>query len=98
MKVTKIFIVLIAASLFFKSTSCNFASDVVVVKTKSMSTIDSIWFTTPGQENTMQTDFRYYGKLKNGQVIVSNSKPFNIGDSITCIYYRYETTKTKKKQ
>ena len=97
MKVTKIFIVLIAAGLFFKSTSCNFASDVVVVKTKSMSTIDSIWFTTPGQENTMQTDFRYYGKLKNDQVIVSNSKPFNIGDSITCIYYRYENTKTEKK-
>lgn len=60
-------------------------------------TIDSVWFTSPGQENTLQTDYRYYGKASNGQVIVSTNKAFHVGDSIWCIYYRYENIKTEKK-
>jgi hypothetical protein len=83
---------LIAVSLI------NKPKKIAVTKEKFVSTIDSVWYTSPGQENTLQTDYHYYGRLSNDQVVKSNSKPFNIGDSITCIYYRYETTKTKKKQ
>ena len=63
---------------------------LVVTKEEFVSTIDSVWYTTPGQENTLQTDFRYYGRTKNGQVVVSTSKHFDIGDTIECIYQRYE--------
>ena len=70
---------------------------LVVTKEEFVSTIDSTWYTTPGQENTLQTDFRYYGRTKNGQVVVSTSKHFDIGDTIECIYHRYENIKTEKK-
>ena len=67
------------------------------IETKTISSvIDSVWFTSPGQENTLQTDYRYYGKASNGQIIVSTDKTFHIGDSIVCIYYRYENTTTQK--
>ena len=75
-----------------------FDSKITVIdKEETISTIDSVWFTSPGQENTLQTDYRYYGKASNGQVIVSTGRAFHIGDSIVCIYYRYENTKTEKK-
>ena len=68
------------------------------IKTKTISSvIDSVWFTSPGQENTLQTDYRYYAKTANGQVVVSTDRAFSIGDSIMCIYHRYENTKTQKK-
>jgi hypothetical protein len=69
----------------------------LIEKKEIISTIDSVWFTSPGQENTLQTDYHYYGKASNGQVIVSTDKSFHIGDSIVCIYYRYENTKIQKK-
>jgi uncharacterized protein YegP (UPF0339 family) len=69
----------------------------LIEKKEIISTIDSVWFTSPGQENTLQTDYHYYGKASNGQVIVSTDKSFHIGDSIICIYYRYENTKIQKK-
>jgi len=69
----------------------------LIEKKEIISTIDSVWFTSPGQENTLQTDYHYYGKASNGQVIVSTDKTFHIGDSIVCIYYRYENTKIQKK-
>jgi hypothetical protein len=77
---------------------CMKIDKVKVVQEKVVSTIDSVWLTSPGQENTLQTDYRYYGKASNGQVIVSTDKAFHIGDSIVCIYHRYETIKTKEKQ
>ena len=68
------------------------------IETKTISSvIDSVWFTSPGQENTLQTDYRYYAKTANGQVVVSTDRAFLIGDSIMCIYHRYENTKTQKK-
>jgi hypothetical protein len=68
------------------------------IETKTISSvIDSVWFTSPGQENTLQTDYRYYAKTANGQVVVSTDRAFSIGDSIMCIYHRYENTKTQKK-
>jgi len=68
------------------------------IETKTISSaIDSVWFTSPGQENTLQTDYRYYAKTENGQVVVSTDRAFSIGDSIVCIYYRYENTKKEKK-
>jgi hypothetical protein len=69
----------------------------LIEKKEIISTIDSVWFTSPGQENTLQTDYHYYGKASNGQVIVSTDKSFHIGDSIVCIYYCYENTKIQKK-
>ena len=75
----------------------NEPKKLVVTKEEFVSTIDSVWYTTPGQENTLQTDFRYYGRTKNGQVVVSTSKHFGIGDTIKCIYHRYENIKTEKK-
>ena len=68
----------------------------LIEKKEIISTIDSVWFTSPGQENTLQTDYHYYGKASNGQIIVSTDKTFHIGDSIVCIYYRYENTTTQK--
>ena len=68
----------------------------IIDKEKIISTIDSVWSTSPGQENTLQTDYRYYGKTLNDQVVVSTGKAFHIGDTIVCIYYRYENTKTQK--
>jgi hypothetical protein len=69
----------------------------LIEKKEIISTIDSVWFTSPGQENTLQTDYRYYAKTANGQVVVSTDRAFSIGDSIMCIYHRYENTKTQKK-
>ena len=69
----------------------------IIDKEEVISTIDSVWFTSPGQENTLQTDYRYYGKASNGQIIVSTDKAFHVGDLIVCIYYRYENIKTEKK-
>ena len=67
------------------------------IETKTISSvIDSVWFTSPGQENTLQTDYRYYAKTANGQVVVSTDRAFSIGDSIMCIYHLYENTKTQK--
>ena len=71
--------------------------NMVVITETTQTVIDSIWYTTPGQENTLQTDFRYYGRTKSGQVAVSTSRPFSIGDTIECIYHRYENTKKEKK-
>jgi len=48
--------------------------------------IDSTWSTKPGQEHSLQTSYKYYGRLDNGRVI-SHHKPFNIGDSIVSIHY-----------
>ena len=48
--------------------------------------IDSVWSTKPGQEHSLQTSYKYYGRLNNGHVI-SHHKPFNIGDSIVSIHY-----------
>jgi len=48
--------------------------------------IDSVWSTKPGQEHSLQTSYKYYGRLDNGRVI-SHHKPFHIGDSIVSIYY-----------
>jgi len=48
--------------------------------------VDSTWSTKPGQEHSLQTSYKYYGRLDNGRVI-SHHKPFNIGDSIVSIHY-----------
>ena len=48
--------------------------------------VDSTWSTKPGQEHSLQTSYKYYGRLDNGRVI-SHHKPFHIGDSIVSIHY-----------
>jgi hypothetical protein len=63
----------------------NEPKNVVVSKEKFVSTIDSVWCTSPGQESTLQTDYRYYGKASNGQVIISTDKAngtFNMNLSV----------------
>lgn len=67
------------------------------IKEEHVAIVDSVWSTSPGQENTLQTDYHYYYKLSNGQVIKSNDRAFHIGDSIQYIYHRYENTKKEKK-
>jgi len=69
----------------------------LAIKEEHVAIVDSVWSTSPGQENTLQTDYHYYGRLTNGQVIRSSDKAFQIGDSIQYIYYRYENTKKEKK-
>ena len=44
-------------------------------------TVDSAWYTTPGQENSMQTECKYYARLNNGKIIRTSNKPFEIGDT-----------------
>ena len=68
----------------------------LIEKKEIISTIDSVWYSYPGKENVMQLDYKYYGKLANGQVVVSTSNEFHVGDSVVCIYYRYENTKTQE--
>jgi hypothetical protein len=75
----------------------NKGNESLVIKEEHVATIDSVWSTSPGQENTLQTDYHYYGRLSNGQIIRSSDKAFQIGDSIQYIYYRYENTKKEKK-
>jgi hypothetical protein len=68
------------------------------IETKiTYSVIDSVWTKKPGEINTMQTDFLYFGRTEDGIIHRSTSRKFNVGDSIQYIYYRYENPKTKKK-
>jgi len=68
------------------------------IETKTISlAIDSVWYSYPGKENVLQLDYKYYGRLTNGQVVSSTSNKFHIGDSVVCIYYRYENPKKEKK-
>ena len=90
--------ILIGLFTWIHNASTNIYKTEVIQEEKTISIIDSVWYTSPGQENTLQTDYRYYGKALNGQVIVSTDKAFHIGDSIVCVYHRYEKVKTKKKQ
>lgn len=68
------------------------------IETKTTYTmIDSVWTKKPGEINTMQTDFLYFGRTEDGIIHRSTSRKFNVGDSIQYIYHRYENPKTKKK-
>ena len=68
------------------------------IETKiTYSVIDSVWTKKPGEINTMQTDFLYFGRTEDGIIHRSTSRKFNVGDSIQYIYHRYENPKTKKK-
>ena len=91
-----VIVVLVFLGSFFIILSDK-ATKFLVTKEEYVATVDSVWSTGPGQENTLQTEYHYYGKLTNGQIIKSNSKAFQIGDSIQYIYYRYENTKKEKK-
>ena len=53
---------------------------------RTVNYVDSVWSTKPGQEHSLQTSYKYYGRLDNGRV-VSHHKPFHIGDSIVSIHY-----------
>jgi len=64
----------------------------LVNTTETWNTVDSTWFTKPGQEHSLQTSYKYYGHLTDGSTITSN-KPIQIGDSIRYIYYHYKKTK-----
>lgn len=53
---------------------------------RTINYIDSVWYTKLGQEHSLQTSYKYYGRLDNGRII-SHNKPFHIGDSIVSIHY-----------
>lgn len=61
----------------------------VIEKKEVVGVIDSVWFTKPGQEHSLQTSYKYYGHLNNGGTI-SSIKPFHVGDSILSIHYKYK--------
>lgn len=44
--------------------------------------IDSAWYTSPGEENSMQVDYVYYCKTRTGWVLKTKSKAFEAGDTI----------------
>lgn len=68
------------------------------IETKiTTSVIDSVWTKKPGEINTMQTDFIYYGRTKDGKIHRSIGTEFHVGDSIQYIYHRYENPKKEKK-
>lgn len=71
-------------------------SKPIETKTKS-SAIDSVWTKSPGEINTMQTDFVYFGRTEDGIIHSSIGTEFHVGDSIQYIYYRYENSKKEKK-
>lgn len=64
----------------------NYVKQNYTEQSRVVNYIDSVWSTKPGQEHSLQTSYKYYGRLDNGRV-VSHHKPFNIGDSIVSIYY-----------
>jgi len=68
------------------------------IETKiTYSVIDSVWTKKPGEINTMQTDFLYFGRTEDGIIHSSIGTEFHVGDSIQYIYYRYENSKKEKK-
>lgn len=44
--------------------------------------VDSTWYTSPGEENSMQVDYIYYCRTKTGWVLKTKSKAFEAGDTI----------------
>jgi len=64
----------------------NYVKQNYTEQSRVINYIDSVWSTKPGQEHSLQTSYKYYGRLDNGRV-VSHHKPFHIGDSIVSIYY-----------
>ena len=67
----------------------------VVEKQEKWVSVDSVWLTKPGQEHSLQTSYKYYGRLTDDMVITSYNR-IHVGDSIKYIYYRYENSETQK--
>ena len=66
------------------------------VKVKSVDTqclvVDSIWVKKPGEIHTMQTDYRYFARLTNGDEIIVNSFT-KVGDTVNFVFYNLEKYK-----
>jgi hypothetical protein len=48
--------------------------------------VDSTWYTSPGEENSMQVDYIYYSKTRNGRIFRTKDKAFQVGDTVFINY------------
>lgn len=48
--------------------------------------VDSTWYTSPGEENSMQVDYVYYSKTRTGRVFRTKDKAFQVGDTVLINY------------
>lgn len=48
--------------------------------------VDSAWYTSPGEENSMQVDYVYYSKTRTGRVFRTKDKAFQVGDTVLINY------------
>lgn len=48
--------------------------------------VDSAWYTSPGEENSMQVDYVYYSKTRNGRIFRTKDKAFQVGDTVLINY------------
>ena len=88
-KAAIVLVVLIALGAITQMYFVKKSSITLLTKEEVWSKVDSTWHTKPGQEHSLQTSFKYYGRLVDGR-IVSSHKRIEVGDSILSIYYRYE--------
>jgi hypothetical protein len=51
--------------------------------------VDSVWVKKPGEINTMQVDYIYFAKTKEGKE-VSSRNTIRVGDTLTFIYNKYK--------
>jgi hypothetical protein len=73
--------ILIALSFIF--IGCNKVDKSKMMVQKEV--IDSSWYKRPGEINTLQTDFWYFGKTNSGRIIKNNSRQYKVGDTINII-------------
>ena len=47
--------------------------------------IDSCWYVGPGQINTLQNDFYYFGKTNSGRIVKNTGRHYTVGDTISIV-------------
>lgn len=64
--------------------SCNKSTKSLHFDTVNV-VVDSVWVKQPGEINTMQVDYIYFAKVKNGKTVSSRNK-IKVGDTLKFIY------------
>jgi hypothetical protein len=71
--------------------SCNKSTKSVHFDTVNI-VVDSVWVKKPGEINTMQVDYIYFARLKNGKT-VSSRNSIRTGETLKFIYNDGNTKK-----